>query len=135
MSYLKAHACLSEQAIAEREDAIKAHSAELHAANVEKAMAHARAAALWISCNRPDVAMGTEPDLKLVADDDSFTLPELEDFGRAGNAIKLCKGEFGELWWCDPEGRPTTSHTCLLQATKATQTASPRTILLRYFRP
>lgn len=112
-----------------------ASAAELQTVNVQTAMAHARTAALWISANRPDVAMGVEPELRLVAEDDQFTLPELEDYGRSGNAVKLCSGDFGALWWCDPEGRQTSRHECLLYAAKATVEALPRTILLRFYRP
>lgn len=124
-----------QAALEAREDAINASSVEIQVTNVHEAMANAQKAALWISENRPDVAMGIAPDIKLVADDDVFTLPELEDYGRAGNAIKLCNLEFGVLWWCDPEGRPTESHMCLLYPPKTNQTASARTVLLRFYRP
>ena len=118
-----------------KEYAIKTAAEEIAQSSAQAAMADARTAALWIAANRPDVAMGAEAELLLVADDDEFTLPELEDYGRAGNAIKLCSGIFGDLWWCDPEGRKVFRHQCLLFANKATHGASARTILLRFNRP
>lgn len=117
------------------ECAIPTAASEIKASSSQAAMADAQTAALWISANRPDVAMGVEPELLLVADDDVFTLPELEDYGRAGNAIKLFSGDFGDLWWCDPEGRKTFRHECLLYAAKATTGALSRTILMRFYRP
>ena len=78
------------------------------------------------------LAVGAEPVLLLVADDDVFTLPELEDYGRAGNAVRLCSGDFGDLWWCDPENRQVSSHQCLLFTKKDSQGASARTVLLRF---
>ncbi|WP_155293121.1 hypothetical protein [Comamonas testosteroni] len=124
-----------QAALEARVDAMNASTMEIQEGNVHSALANAQKAALWISTNRPDVAMGLVPEIKLVAEDDVFTLPELEDYGRAGNAIKLCNLEFGDLWWCDPEGRPTASHKCLLYPPKASLAASARTALLRFYRP
>jgi hypothetical protein len=107
----------------------------LAAAQHETAMAHAQSAALWISSNRPDIAFDVQPKMLLVADEDEFALPELEDFGRAGSAVKLCSGPFGELWWRDPEGRETAHHECLLYVIKAASAATRRTVLLRFSRP
>ena len=84
---------------------MRTDAVELETSSAHVAMADARKAAQWIAANRPDVAVGAEPVLLLVADDDVFTLPELEDYGRAGNAVRLCSGDFGDLWWCDPENR------------------------------
>lgn len=106
----------------------------LIAAQCAVAMAHAQSAASWISVNRPDIALGVEPKTLLIAEDDEFSLPELEDFGRAGNAIKLFDGPFGGLWWCDPEGRETARHECVLYAAKATSVVSQRTVVLRFHR-
>lgn len=99
------------------------------------AMTLARNAAEWISVNRPDISLGVEPKMLLVAEDDEFTLLELENYGKAGNAVKLCDGPFGDLWWCDPEGRETALHECLLYAVKGTAVASRRTVVIRFYRP
>lgn len=107
----------------------------LTAAQCEVAIAHAQSAASWISFNRPDIAFGVEPKILLIAEDDEFSLPELEDFGRAGNAVKLVDGPFGGLWWCDPQGRETARHECVLYAAKATSMVSQRTVVLRFHRP
>lgn len=97
-------------------------------------MEHARASAAWIAVNRPDVSFGAEPELLLIAEDDHYSLVALEDSGRAGNAVKLCDGEFGTLWWCDPEGRESDVHECLLQTVQGTNFTSARMVLMRYRR-
>ena len=111
---------------------MRTDAVELETSSAHVAMADARKAAQWIAANRPDVAVGAEPVLLLVADDDVFTLPELEDYGRAGNAVRLCSGDFGDLWWCDPENRQVSSHQCLLFTKKDSQGASARTVILRF---
>lgn len=127
--------CKSATPSEAREAQIRGEAEALGAAQVAAAMEHAKSAAMWIAAQRPDVSMGSEPMLLLIADDDNFSLPELEDYGRAGNAIMLCDGSFGQLWWCDPEGRKTASHECLLYTARATQTATSHTILLRFNLP
>ena len=117
-----------------REAQIRAEAEAFGAAQVAAAMEHAKSAAMWIASHRPDISMSSEPRLLLIADDDNFTLPELEDYGNAGNAIMLCDGKFGKLWWCDPEGRETDTHTCLLYAKKANTFAQARTVILRFNR-
>lgn len=117
-----------------REVQIRRNAEALIAAQSAAALTHAQSAAAWISSNRPDVYLGVEPKICLVANDDSLTLPQLEDYGRAGNAVKLCDGPFGELWWCDPEGRKSGLHQCLLYAAKVTSMVAGRTVLLRFHR-
>lgn len=104
----------------------------LIAAQGEVAIAHAKSAASWISFNRPDIALGVEPSILLVAEDDEFSLPELEHFGRTGSAVKLFDGSFGGLWWCEPQGCETALHECVLYAAKATSMVSQRTVVLRF---
>jgi hypothetical protein len=116
-----------------REAVVRANGTALVAAQAEVTMSHAQSAVLWISYNRPDITLGVEPTILLVGDDDAFSLAELEDYGRAGNAVNLCEGPFGELWWCDPLGLERIVNTCLLYAA-TTSHFSRREVVLRYFR-
>lgn len=123
------------QAIEAREAAIRLAAHARSQAEGEIAIAHARTAAKWIASNRPDISFGAEPGLMLIAEDDHYSLVDLEtSTGFAGNAVKLSDGVFGELWWCDPQGRETDIHECLVFAAKGTSGASARTVLMRFLR-
>jgi len=121
-------------AIAAREAAIRLASRELSQAQAAAAMIHAKAAAAWIAAHRPDVSFGAEPELQLIAESDHYSLVELEGSGYAGKAVKLTAGAFGDLWWCDPEGREPAVHDCLLYADQGAISASARTVLMRFRR-
>jgi len=70
-------------------------------------------AAGWIADARPDLTFNAQPTVTLDWDEG---LSELERYGRAGIAVQLAEFHFGDLWWCDPEGRDVTAHRFLLLA-------------------
>ncbi|TXH00077.1 MAG: hypothetical protein E6R08_01170 [Nevskiaceae bacterium] len=125
---------VNRESIAAREVAIRLAGRALSHAEGAVAMAHARTAAAWVAANRPDISFGVEPDLMLVAEDDHYSLVHLEHSGRAGNSVLLSEGAFGALWWCDPQGRETATHECLLYAAKGTDAGSARSVLMRFNR-
>lgn len=120
--------------IAAREDAIRQAGRALSQAEGAVAMAHARTAAAWIAANRPDISFGVDAKLLLIAEDDCYTLVDLENSGRAGNSVLLSEGPFGKLWWCDPEGREAAIHECLLYAARGADAGSDRAVLIRFSR-
>jgi len=65
----------------------------------------AKRAADWVVVHRPELTFGTAPDVLRIADDDVVSLAEFEDYGRNGNAVLIHEADFGEIWWCDPEGK------------------------------
>ncbi|WNL48425.1 hypothetical protein RKE25_22105 (plasmid) [Dyella sp. BiH032] len=93
------------------------------------ALEQARRAALWLTVNKDELTLGREPTIRLAPD---MSLAELEEFGRAGCAVKVASENFGELWWCDPEGRRTELQEFLLWARGHRR---PVTVSLRFARP
>lgn len=69
----------------------------------------ARCAVDWITTQRPDLTFGAQPTLLRISQPDTGSLVEFEDYGRNGNAILLKEADFGQVWWCDPEGREVST--------------------------
>lgn len=93
-----------------REQSIREEARRVRALELEVAQERFRRVQEWLTANRSDIAPGATGHGGLIADDDSFSLPELEGYGAHGNAIRVALeglNEIGELWWCDPEERPT----------------------------
>ena len=101
------------RALQAKEAAIRSAIKESLAAEDAIAIEQARNAAGWIAAHRADLTFGADPIIQLAP---RLTLPELEDDGRDGNAIRIASGAFGDLWWLDPEGREVASHRFLLHA-------------------
>ena len=83
---------------------------------LNQTLCHERAERLveWIQQNRPDLTFGVVGQQFRIADDDRYGLSDLEDYGRAGDAVMLHENDTGQIWWCDPEGRTVDQHKFLL---------------------
>ena len=101
------------RALEAKQAAIRSALIESVAAEDAIAIEQARNAAAWIATHRAELTFGAAPIIQLAPE---MTLPEMEDYGRLGNAIKIATDSFGDLWWCDPEGREVAMHQFLLHA-------------------
>lgn len=94
--------------IARREQSIRDEARLIRDLELELARERFLRAQGWLRQNRSDIAQGEPVLAALISDDDSLSLPELEEYGANGNAVLIATEELsdvGELWWCDPEGR------------------------------
>lgn len=54
-----------------------------------------------------DKTYGGRPRLLAIPPKEQRDIAAFEDYGRSGKAVLLSQDGIGQVWWCDPVGRPT----------------------------
>lgn len=105
---------LRESELLAKENAIRENMRGISRLNQTLCTERAGRAIEWIQQNKPDLTFGVPGKLLSTPDDDHYGLSDLEDQGRAGNAVMVHASEIGQIWWCDPEDKVVDRHEFLV---------------------